>query len=126
MSLSDNPFVFFARCGTNKIAHVSIHHPFAKEELKEKSTCIGCQYEVSTKTTVFQLTQMSLDLKSKYDKATTQIEKDRLKTIVTQTILPKLQDVLLCIKENYGDTEFSIMNNLVKELTANEQQRQQQ
>lgn len=69
---------------------------------------------------------MSLDLKSQYDKATTQIEKDRLKTIVTQTILPKLQDVLLCIKENYGDTEFSIMNNLVKELTANEQQRQQQ
>lgn len=68
---------------------------------------------------------MSLDLKSQYDKATTQIEKDRLKTIVTQTILPKLQDVLLCIKENYGDTEFSIMNNLVKELTANEQQRQQ-
>lgn len=64
---------------------------------------------------------MSLDLKSQYDKATTQIEKDRLKTIVTQTILPKLQDVLLCIKENYGDTEFSIMNNLVKELTANEQ-----
>ena len=33
LSLSDNPFVFFARCGTNKIAHVSIHHPFAKEEL---------------------------------------------------------------------------------------------
>ena len=93
---------------------------------KEKSTCIGCQYEVSTKTTVFQLAQMSLDLKSQYDKATTQIEKDRLKTIVTQTILPKLQDVLLCIKENYGDTEFSIMNNLVKELTANEQQQRQQ
>ena len=69
---------------------------------------------------------MSLDLKSQYDKATTQIEKDRLKTIVTQTILPKLQDVLLCIKENYGDTEFSIMNNLVKELTANEQQQRQQ
>lgn len=93
---------------------------------KEKSTCIGCQYEVSTKTTVFQLAQMSLDLKSQYDKANTQIEKDRLKTIVTQTILPKLQDVLLCIKENYGDTEFSIMNNLVKELTANEQQQRQQ
>ena len=93
---------------------------------KEKSTCIGCQYEVSTKTTVFQLAQMSLDLKSQYDKATTQIEKDRLKTIVTQTILPKLQDVLLCIKENYGDHEFSIMNNLVKELTANEQQQRQQ
>ncbi|WP_295564780.1 hypothetical protein, partial [uncultured Holdemanella sp.] len=36
-SLSDNPFVFFARCGTNKIAHVSIHHPFAKEELWVKS-----------------------------------------------------------------------------------------
>ena len=36
MSLSDNPFVFFARCGTNKIAHVSIHHPFAKEELYDK------------------------------------------------------------------------------------------
>ena len=69
---------------------------------------------------------MSLDLKSQYDKATTQIEKDRLKTIVTQTILPKLQDVLLCIKENYGDTEFSIMNNLVKELTINEQQQRQQ
>ena len=40
MSLSDNPFVFFARCGTNKIAHVSIHHPFAKEELLAKSKSV--------------------------------------------------------------------------------------
>lgn len=33
LSLSDNPFAFFARCYTNEITHVSIHHPFAKEEL---------------------------------------------------------------------------------------------
>ena len=33
LSLSDNPFVSFVRCLANEIAHISIHHPFAKEEL---------------------------------------------------------------------------------------------
>ena len=36
MSLSDNPFVSFVRCLANKIAHISIHHPFAKEERLDK------------------------------------------------------------------------------------------
>ncbi|WP_295751132.1 M56 family metallopeptidase [uncultured Holdemanella sp.] len=43
LSLSDNPFVSFVRCLANEIAHISIHHPFAKEELKiiKQSQIVG-------------------------------------------------------------------------------------
>lgn len=33
LSLSDKPFVSFAKCYINEVADICVHHPFAKEEL---------------------------------------------------------------------------------------------
>ena len=85
----------------------------------QKGTCIGCPYEVSTKTTIFHLAAMSKELLRQYKEAPSLVEKDRLKTIVTEVIAPKLQEVLICVKENYGEEEFKIMNDIVKEVVKN-------
>lgn len=62
---------------------------------------------------------MSKELLRQYKEAPSLVEKDRLKTIVTEVIAPKLQEVLICVKENYGEEEFKIMNDIVKEVAKN-------
>lgn len=85
-----------------------------------RSSCIGCKYEISTRSTVLIMANEILSLQKQWKNTDSLMEKERLKTLAAKVIAPKLNELLLCLKETYGDSEYEAMQNLIKEIKNNE------
>lgn len=85
----------------------------------DKATCIGCEYEVSTKTTLGVLVNEYKRLLDEYDKANSEIIKERNKTMVKSVILPKLNEILVCVEQNFGSEIKNSLETIIKEYNEN-------
>ena len=85
----------------------------------DKATCIGCEYEVSTKTTLGVLVNEYKRLLDEYDKANSEIIKERNKTMVKNIILPKLNEILICVEQNFGSEIKNSLETIIKEYYEN-------
>ena len=56
-------------------------------------------------------------MKNLYQTADSEIEKLKYKTLITNIIIPKLDEMLTCIKNTYGEAMFRDYENLIKEYT---------
>lgn len=72
----------------------------------ERRQCIGCKYEISTKSTLYLLVAEYTRLSDLYNKAVDPLEKSKNKKIFEQIIMPKLGETLKNLKENYGDEVY--------------------
>lgn len=84
--------------------------------LYEKRNCIGCQYEISTRSTIYLLANEFKRLKSLYDGSSDVAEKNKYKQLLVKLVIPKLDELLNCLKENYGEKVFHQYEELLKEI----------
>ena len=82
-----------------------------------RNSCSGCSYEVSTKSSFFLLISEFNRMKNLYKSADSELEKMKYKTLITDIIIPKLDEMLTCIKATYGEDMFSDYEKLLKEYT---------
>lgn len=80
-----------------------------------KRQCIGCKYEISTKSTLYLLISEYNRLKCLYDNCTNDLEKKKYKSLLTDTVIPQMDEMLCCIKDNYGEEVYLQYEQLIKE-----------
>ncbi|WP_167956563.1 hypothetical protein [Anaerosporobacter faecicola] len=81
----------------------------------QRMHCIGCKYEISTKSTVFLITTEYNRLMNLFNNSKTIQEKEKYKKIITEVVLPSMDEMLTCIKEQYGQDTYEAFENMIKE-----------
>lgn len=82
---------------------------------KKNKKCIICKYEISTKSTLFLLFGEYNRLNALYKQVTTQYEKKKYRYLITKVVLPKMNEMLITLKELYGEDAYKQYENLIKE-----------
>ena len=81
----------------------------------KKRQCVGCKYEISTKSTLYLLIGEFNRLNSLYHSQQDGLEKNKYKHIITSVILPAMNEMLTCIKEDYGEQIYHQYEEFIKE-----------
>ena len=81
----------------------------------ERSSCIGCEYEISTKSTMFLMISEYNRLLSLYQSATDEKIRNKYKALIKETVLPVMDEMLQCIKEQYGEKALLSLEKIIKE-----------
>lgn len=81
----------------------------------EKGQCIGCENEISTKSTVFLLVSEYNRLKSLYLETDNELSKIKYEAILKQQVLPALDEILCCVEEQYGHEALEMLEDIIKE-----------
>lgn len=84
---------------------------------KDRGQCIGCEYEISTKATVFLLVSEYNRMMNLYDKSSDELSKMKYKNLLKQQVLPSLDEILECVGEQYGDNVREMLEEIIKENT---------
>lgn len=82
-----------------------------------KRNCIGCKYEISTRSTLFLLIEEYNRIRNLYSSTKDTLEKAKYKNILLDVIAPKMDEMLCAIRENYGEEIFMDYEKLIKENT---------
>ena len=80
-----------------------------------RRVCVGCEYEISTKSTLYLMISEYNRLSYLYDSIHEGKEKEKYKNILTQIIIPKFDELLTCIKKQYGQEVFETYEEIIKE-----------
>lgn len=80
-----------------------------------RRVCVGCKYEISTKSTLYLMISEYNRLSFLYDSVHNGKEKEKYKNILTQIIIPKFDELLTCIREQYGQEVFETYEEIIKE-----------
>ncbi len=83
----------------------------------ERSSCIGCLYEISTKSTVFLMISEYKRLLSLYNGTTDGRLRGKYRALIKETVLPAVDELLQCIQEQYGDAALTSLEKMIKEST---------
>lgn len=81
----------------------------------ERSSCIGCEYEISTKSTVFLMISEYNRLLSLYQSATDEKIRNKYRALIKETVLPVMDEMLQCVKEQYGEEALHSLEKIIKE-----------
>lgn len=76
--------------------------------------CLGCGADICTRATFYQVLSEIKRVKALYLICTNDIEKEKYKHLFLEILVPKLDEMLLSIKENYGESMFSDYESLVR------------
>jgi hypothetical protein len=79
-----------------------------------KTNCISCEYEISTSSTLFWMISEfnrlnNLQMNSKDKKL-----KDKYIAIIKSTVLPSMDEMLQCVKEEYGEEAYETLVKMVE------------
>lgn len=83
----------------------------------ERNHCIGCVYEISTKSTLYALVSEYNRMKQLYINSQSPLEKKKYRTLLQTILLPKLSEMLTYLRKNYGEEIFQEYEKLIKENT---------
>lgn len=81
------------------------------------ANCIGCEYEISTKTTMLLMVHEVSRLQKLYKTSQHEIEKQRYKAMVTDIIAPCIDEMLQAIEKKYGEKVLSAFEKTISEVT---------
>ena len=84
---------------------------------QSKRQCVGCKYEISTKSTFYLLISEFNRLKMLYAATENNLEEAKYRQIIGKVIVPKMDEMLCCIRENYGEEAFSQYEEMIRENT---------
>ena len=79
--------------------------------------CIGCKYEISTKSTFYLLISEYNRLRILFRNTNNKHEKEKYRKLITQILLPKFDETLSCLRDNYGQDVCDQYEQLLKENT---------
>lgn len=82
-----------------------------------KSQCVGCEYEISTKSTLLLLVSEYRRMKTLYETAKCPLEKEKYKHLTCTLILPKIDEMLTCLKQNYGKNCYNQYVEILKKYS---------
>lgn len=82
-----------------------------------KRNCVGCKYEISTRSTLFLLIEEYNRIRNLYSSTKDTLEKTKYKKILIDIIAPQMDEMLCAIRENYGEDVFLDYERLIKENT---------
>lgn len=82
-----------------------------------KRQCVGCKYEVSTKSTLYLMIEEFNRLRELYKNSDDAHERNKYKKLITTLIVPKMDEMLYCIRRDYGDEAFEQYEIMIKENT---------
>lgn len=84
----------------------------------ENRQCIGCGADISTRSTFYHILSEIKRIKGMYLDSENNAEKEKYKYLFMEILVPRLDEMLLVIKENYGTEMFHDYESLVKEYFA--------
>lgn len=81
----------------------------------DRAGCIGCEYEISTKSTVFLMTSEYNRLLALYRNTTDLRLKKKYEALIKETVLPTIDELLQCVQEQYGEAALKSLEKVLKE-----------
>lgn len=87
---------------------------------KDRGNCIGCEYEILTKSTMYTLSAEFNRNRKLLGKTENPMLKQKYKTILTKSILPAMNEILTWIKEKKGTDKVLELEKVVREVTKND------
>ena len=84
----------------------------------DRQHCVGCQYELQTKSTLLLLIGEFNRLNKQYSKLTNDLERGKLRAILEKQIKPCLTEMLGALLEQYGEAVLSDYEDIIKELVS--------
>lgn len=83
----------------------------------DRRQCIGCEYEISTKATVFLLVSEYNRMMNLYENTTDNLTRQKYRALLKEQILPSLDEIIQCTGEQYGDAAREMLEEIVMENT---------
>lgn len=84
----------------------------------DRQHCVGCQYELQTKSTLLLLIGEFNRLNKQYQKLRNELERGKVRAILEQQIKPCLTEMLESLSEQYGEAVLSDYEDIIKELVS--------
>lgn len=81
----------------------------------DRGNCYGCEYEISTKSTIFAMASEYNRLRKIAQTSTDEKERTKSVYLIQQIVLPRLQDVLICLRDNYGEDAVIAYEKIVRD-----------
>lgn len=82
----------------------------------DKQHCVGCQYELQTKSTLLLLIGEFNRLNHRYNEVKDDLEKGKIKAILELQLKPCLTEMLQSLSEQYGEEVLNDYEEIIKEL----------
>ena len=80
----------------------------------DRQHCVGCQYELQTKSTLLLLIGEFNRLNKQYQKLKNELERGKVRAILEQQIKPCLTEMLEALSEQYGEAVLSDYEDIIK------------
>ena len=84
----------------------------------DRQHCVGCQYELQTKSTLLLLIGEFNRLNKQYQKLKNELARGKVRAILEQQIKPCLTEMLEALSEQYGEAVLSDYEDIIKELVS--------
>lgn len=84
----------------------------------DRQHCVGCQYELQTKSTLLLLIGEFNRLNKQYQKLKNELERGKVRAILEKQIKPCLTEMLQGLSEQYGEAVLSDYEDIIKELVS--------
>lgn len=84
----------------------------------DRQHCVGCHYELQTKSTLLLLIGEFNRLNKQYQKLKNELERGKVRAILEQQIKPCLTEMLEALSEQYGEAVLSDYEDIIKELVS--------
>ena len=84
----------------------------------DRQHCVGCQYELQTKSTLLLLIGEFNRLNKQYQKLKNELERGKVRAILEKQIKPCLTEMLEALSEQYGEAVLSDYEDIIKELVS--------
>ena len=84
----------------------------------DRQHCVGCQYELLTKSTLLLLIGEFNRLNKQYQKLKNELERGKVRAILEKQIKPCLTEMLQALSEQYGEAVLSDYEDIIKELVS--------
>ena len=85
-------------------------------EHPNKRNCFACKYEILTKSTLWYLKSEYSRIQDLYRNSDDENERDMLKSIAINKILPVIHEMLICMKEQYPEEIYNAYYQVIKEV----------
>lgn len=83
----------------------------------ERRQCVGCKFEISTYSTFYHLIEEFNRNYYTHQTSENAFKKQKAKYLLSNFVIPKLEEMLIEIKNNYGEETFKQYEELLKENT---------
>lgn len=83
----------------------------------DRTGCISCEYEISSKATMFLMASEYKRLLDLYNTETNLAVKEKYKHLAQKTVVPKMFEMIKCMEENYGEEPAETLKLIVAQST---------